>query len=130
MRQSRCTITPAVVRSPARDALQRALPRKGYGRLVPARRLGTACRNAGAWNLSRLLGSVLATAGAVILFWFLVGYDPTVPIYPGYEDVEGMGGRVYNAGRMNLRITGAVAGGFALLSGSVLMARSPAATVR
>jgi hypothetical protein len=39
MRQSHCTIRPAVVRSAARDALQRALPWKGYGRLVSSKRL-------------------------------------------------------------------------------------------
>ena len=39
MRQPHCTITPAVVRDTARAALQRALPRAAYGRLVSARRL-------------------------------------------------------------------------------------------
>src|SRR5256885_8237401 len=39
MRKPYCTITPSVVRSAARAALQRALPWKGYGRRVPAGRL-------------------------------------------------------------------------------------------
>src|ERR1700692_4515313 len=39
MRQDYCTLTPGVVRSTARQALQRALPVKSYGRLVSAKRL-------------------------------------------------------------------------------------------
>lgn len=39
MRQSHCTVTAAVVRSTAREALQGVLPWKGYKRLVSARRL-------------------------------------------------------------------------------------------
>lgn len=39
MRQGHYTITPGVVRSTARQALERALPVKGYGRLVWAKRL-------------------------------------------------------------------------------------------
>jgi hypothetical protein len=39
MRHGHCTITPAVVRSTARQALQTALPWRGYGRLVTAGKL-------------------------------------------------------------------------------------------
>lgn len=39
MRQPHCTITPAVVRATARQALRQALPWKGYGRLVTVARL-------------------------------------------------------------------------------------------
>ncbi len=39
MRQVHCTITPAVVRATARDALRRALPWHDYGRRVPAGKL-------------------------------------------------------------------------------------------
>src|SRR5947208_16954147 len=39
MRQSHCTITPAVVRCSAQAVLQQALPWKPYGRLVTVARL-------------------------------------------------------------------------------------------
>ena len=39
MRQDYCTITPSLVRSTARSALEKALPWKGHGRLVTAGRL-------------------------------------------------------------------------------------------
>src|SRR5271168_5330856 len=39
MRQSHYTVTPEVVRSTARQALERALPVQNYGRLVTAKRL-------------------------------------------------------------------------------------------
>jgi hypothetical protein len=65
MRRCHCTITPAVVRSTARQALQAALPWRGYGRLVTAGKLLDLL----------LLAAALTSSLAAVVKRFLFGFS-------------------------------------------------------
>src|SRR3954449_11427244 len=65
MRRGHCTITPATVRSLARQALARALPWHGYGRLATARKVLDAL----------LLAAALASSLSAVVKRFRFGFS-------------------------------------------------------
>src|SRR5437764_266767 len=100
MRRDHCTVTPADVRALARQAIAKALPFKGYGRLATAEKLLDAL----------LLAAALLSSLSAVLTRFAFGFgretarkaiDGNLPALP--ELTEGLLDALYLFGSRTLR---------------------------